>query len=520
MLTLANTPLEQTLADWWGQIDPAYKRAFYVVVFINLLAFGFEMTNLTIDHDDLWELLIEDDILGSYIGRFALGWIHLYTQGAHIMPFLQVAQGICMMTLYGLLVARLWGLTKTLDIVLVAAVMCVFPYMAQVTSYNAVIVPYSIAHFLSAAAIALSIRPTASRIAFSALLYVCAFLIYQSVVANAATIFSVWLITRIVFDTPRGALPVRELVRATVATVLAVVVGGLLYVAFVKSWGVQFDTYQGADKAFDLKGHAGLLEGVPKVLVGTRAFFFWPETYFPDYLKKLQLLLLLAAVTVCVWLPDRVSKKAMAVLVLIAALFTPRLLQLLHPLGTFHNLTLTAYAVSVAGFVMILVRGGNVVVRNLSATLTVILLAGYLIQSNWISTVNYLNTLAQYSTLTQILARVRAIPSQQWDGKRIVFIGDLRMQKTYPFKPAAGVATPYIDSKLVGYLARLLRDEVVVLPPEAVPAASEYAGAHLPWPAPDSVGVVDGVGVVVLSKEPVAPEPPGSTDRAPQQAPK
>src|SRR6266511_156490 len=513
MLTLAKTPLEQVLAGWWSRVDSAYKRAFYVVLLVNLLAFGFEMTNLTIDHDDLWEIFLEDDILGHYIGRFALGWIHLYTQGAHIMPFLQVAEGITVMTLYGLLVARVWGLTRTLDIVLVASVLCVFPYMAQVNSYNAVIVPYSIAHFLSAGAVALSIGPTRLRLAFAALLYVGAFLIYQSVIANAATIFVVWLLTRILFDSRPGTLHVQELGRATIAAVFAVAAGGVLYVAIVKSWGVQFDSYQSADAAFNLEGHADILGGLSRVLVGTLAFFFWPEAYFPDYLKKLQLVLLLGAGVVCVWLPDRISKKAVAAVFLAAALFTPRLLQLLHPLGNFHNLTLTAYAVTVAGFVMIITRAGNVLTRNLSAVLSVVLLGGYLIQANWISTVNYFNTLAQYTTLTQILARVRAIPNQQWDAKRIVFIGELRMQPTYPFKPAIGVATPYIGAKLVGYLAKLMRDDLVVLPPEAVPKASEYAALHLPWPHPDSVAVVDGVGVVVLSNEQRGRQAQGTADQ-------
>jgi len=49
-------------------------------------------------------------------------------------------------------------LRKTLDLTLVAAVMCVFPYMAQVYQYNSTMASYSVAHLLAALAVILSTR--------------------------------------------------------------------------------------------------------------------------------------------------------------------------------------------------------------------------------------------------------------------------------------------------------------------------------------------------------------------------
>ena len=68
-------------------------------------------------------------------------------------------------------------------------------------------------------------------------------------------------------------------------------------------------------------------------------------------------------------------------------------------------------------------------------------------QCNWISTVNYLNTLAHYTTLTQVLARVRSIPDAQWDGRKIAVVGRYDMSTDYPYKPATGVATKFMDAK-------------------------------------------------------------------------
>jgi hypothetical protein len=222
----------------------------------------------------------------------------------------------------------------------------------------------------------------------------------------------------------------------------------------------------------------------------------------------------------CVWLPRRTWKKLVAVTLLVITIFAPRLLQLLHPAGNFHSLTLTAYAVTIAGFVTILARGGNILTRNLSMLSAVVLIAGYLIQANWISTVNYLNTLAHYTTLTQILSRVRAIPTDQWDGKQVVVIGRYEMPKGYPFRSATGVASGYISEQHLQRLARLMRDELVVLPLEAVPKARGYASSHLPWPHPGSVGVVDGVGVVILSNEQLGKPAAGTHDPGEEVTPK
>ena len=118
MKSLINTPLEQVAADWWGGIDDACKKAFFIAVAVNVLAFGFEMTNLTLHHDDVPQLFIEDTILGHYLGRFGVGWLYYYTQNHYFMPFLQLAEGIVLMSVYGIVVARFWGARKAIDIAL------------------------------------------------------------------------------------------------------------------------------------------------------------------------------------------------------------------------------------------------------------------------------------------------------------------------------------------------------------------------------------------------------------------
>ena len=149
------------------------------------------------------------------------------------------------------------------------------------------------------------------------------------------------------------------------------------------------------------------------------------------------------------------------------------------------------------------VRLGSGLVRNATAIVVALLLTGYVMQCNWISTVNHLNTQAHFATTTQILARLRALPDPNWDGKTVAVVGRYDMPSDFPFKPATGVASEFMTPTHMTLLARLLRDEAsFVKADQSMPKVMEFAAARQPWPSPQSVGVVGGVGVVVLSKEP------------------
>ena len=500
MRLLLDTPLETLVGKWWGGIDAASKKAFFAALVISVLGFGFEMTNLTLNHDDVNQFDIQDTILGHYLGRFGAGLLYYYTQNHYFAPFLQLTEGLLLMSAYGVVVARCWGARSAVDIAVVAVILCVFPYMAHTYQYNTSMAINPLAHFLAALAVVLSLRATVGYVALAAVLYVGAFSIYQAVAANAATIFVVWLLSRVVFEDPADALTPKRALRATFGVLAAVVAGGLVYVAIVSMMHIDFDTDHAAAEAFRFSGVTKLAQAIPIVLNGTRAFFVWPEAYFPDYLKAIQLVFGAAAAAICLWIPARLPKKIAAFALLALAAFTPRTLQLLHPDGTYHALALTAYALFVAATVLIVVRAGRTVIRNLALVGAMPLVAGYVLQCNWISTVNYLNTMAHFNTMTQVLARLRSIPDARWDGKKVAVVGRYDMPSTYPFKLSTGVANKYMDPEHMTSLAHLLRDEATfVAADRSMPGVLEYAATHPPWPAPGSVAVVGGMGLVIFS---------------------
>jgi hypothetical protein len=503
MRSLATTPFDVLLAEWWSRVDPVHKKGFVASAVASLLAFGFQMTNLILHHDDVLQIFIEDTILGHFLGRWSLGWLHLYTQNAYFMPFLQMTEGVVQMGIYGVLVAHFWGARKTLDIALVATVLCVFPYMAHLYQYDTAMATYPLAHLLAALGVFVATRATILRVAAGAVLIMAALSIYQAVIANAAAIFVIWFLIRSLFKEADETFVSPTMIRSTIAVTVAAVLGGLLYLLGVSFMDVQFDSEQGADTAFSLRSGWDPVYAARMVLQGTRAFFVWPENYFPGYLKSAQLILMAAAAVFCIWIPKRLWAKLVAVALFVAACFAPRILQLIHPQGVYHSVALTAYAVVVAGALTITLRAGRTMVRNAAVIVAFFLIAGYVIQCNWISTVNYLNAQAHFAALTQLLAKIRSLPDAQWDGKTIAVVGTYAMSSAYPFKSSVGVAPKFLDAEHMGQLARLLRDDATfVQADQTMPRVLEYAATHPPWPNPAGVGVVDGMGVIVFSQSP------------------
>lgn len=499
MTAWIDTPLDESLGRLWSRMPAVYKKAFAFLALLHLLAFGFEMTNLTLHHDDLVQIFIQDTILGHYLGRFGTGWLHYYTQGAYFMPFWQMTQALVLMSLYALVIAHLWGVRRVFDIVLVGGLLVVFPYMAHVYQYNTTMATYTVAHLLSALAILFAVRARIWTVSLAAVCLFFAFSIYQSVANNAAAILLVWLLLRWL-DPNASGTDKRRLWRPLVAAALAAIIGGLTYVAVVKAMAIPFDAYQGAGEAFELGKGIDAIQSLRALIEGTRTFYLWPEHYYPLPLKLVQLALLAGALGVCLWVPRRPLDKLVSVLVLLLLAMSPRLLQMLHPHGHFHQLTLTAYAVVVAGALAILLRHVRPWLGNAGRILGVFLILGYLIQCNWISTVNLLNTQAHFHTLGQVLARVRALPAEGWDGRTVVVVGALDMAHTHPYRPATGVASRYMDAAHMDLMARLLREPVRFVAADAkTPWALEYARGHANWPAAESVTAVAGRAVVVLS---------------------
>jgi len=109
-------------------------------------------------------------------------------------------------------------------------------------------------------------------VAAAALLYAAAFSIYQSVLANAATIFCIWLLSRLLFARPEEPFAWKAEAKTSIGALLAVGVGGLIYMAAVSTMDLKFDSYQSAGQAFNLSKGLNLHMPQPRSSESREAF--------------------------------------------------------------------------------------------------------------------------------------------------------------------------------------------------------------------------------------------------------
>jgi hypothetical protein len=499
MMANLNQPIEQLMASLWMRIPQEYRRATPWIILIGILGYGFEMTNLSLHHDDVVQFFHTDRI-GHALGRFGYSWIHYYIQQGFYAPFFQVFLGILALTIYGLCVAATWKISRTIDVVLIASMLAVFPYMAQHYSYNTSLLPFSIAHALSAFAILLCVNFTISRFLLAVVLLGFSFSIYQSVIGNAIALACFAAVATLTSANNQTLSITAGLSRTLAIPLLGIIFGGLLYLGLVAMLGLPSDPYQHADKAFTLSDGLNLGTSIQLIVQGTRSFLFWPENYFPADLKAIQLGLIAAAALVWVFQPVSVGKKVAAAVCAAGGILAPRALQFLHPEGTFHNLTLTAYGIVVAGTVMVALRSRSIFWRNLICAAAAVLIFKYVMLSNWISTVNYLNFSAHQSVLTQILTRITDFPPATITRPEVAVIGKLKMPDAYPFLPQTGIATDYIDLAHLGKFSAVMGQPIKFVGEDQLPEQVREIAKNAPeWPAPGSTFSANGMAIVVLS---------------------
>lgn len=497
---IAGRPIDDAIASTWNSVPATYRRALLIILLVNFAAFGYEMSNLSFHHDDVNQFFRSDATLGHQLGRPGYSWLHYYVEGNYYLPFFQLLQGILCTAGYAMVAASAWRIGRTADIAAVGSIICAYPYMAQMYQYNTVAFPYALAHLLAGLAVLCSLHATMARAAIAAVLYAISFSIYQSVIGNALSLLAFAMVARALETRSSGNFASSLNMRDATGALIAVIGGGLLYLLFVKASGIHIDAYQNADKAFSLSDGIDVRLALSAIVSGSRNALFWPENYFPLWLKQIQVALLGVAFVLCIVVPRTARDKAGALFFFGLGLLTPRALQALHPTGTFHNLTLTAYATVTAASLMIVLRAGTILVRNLAIIAAAVLSFGYILQANWISTVNSLNWSAHQLTASEILSRVDQLPRTQWDGKLVAVVGKFEFPDRYPFRRQTGMAVSFIDEEHLGNIARLMRRDLEVRRESDLPEAILHrAAAIAPWPAAESVSTVDGMALVVLS---------------------
>ena len=495
--------LSNLIIEKWKSISPASKSLFYLIMILQFASFGFEMTNLAFNHDDTTQFLFSSPYWAWSSGRWALGLFRYYVLNSYFMPFLSFGIAFVLMYLYGLMICKIWEVNDGPAMVFLIGILVTFPYMSNAYSYNTSVVPFALAHCLAALGVFFSLKKSLYYFMVSIVFICISVSIYQSLLLNILVIMGFVLFFQIF-----KKQSVKIISLNFFKMFLSVAFGSIFYYISIKlslyfSGIKKLTTYQGADKMFEYsfsKLHLGFLKSIALY----KNIFLKQQSYFPSYAKNILLALFVIAITSIII--KKCSSPIRAIMLsslLICLSFIPCVLQVIHPAGRYHVLTLTSVAVLFAGITAIIFINKWTFLKNISVILIVFVLYIFACENNRKSVISLQSTRAEQMLASRMLARAEALPEYfQMEKKTFVFIGKLPRHEIdceYPFLSSVGVGGYRLNGPRGWAVLRLLRTKVYPPTAKQIQVAKDHIKSRRGWPHLDSVFIVDNIVVVILS---------------------
>jgi hypothetical protein len=502
-----NTQIDRLVIAKWQEIDPNYKRIFFIFFMLNIFSYGFEMTNLILNYDDVVHFFeTEHPARGVAVGRWLWGVVHYFFLNQYFLPLVSLPISISCMFFYGYFICRIWQLTDVVSIFFIIVILSLFPYMADIYTFNSCALPYALSHGLAAAGIYVALKDRWFHIILGAFLISLSIAGYQTVISSIAVIVVFFGIISLNIEI--GPNNFKETLRNVLKIILAVLIGFILYFASVKIslyiTGMHLAAHGGADSMFSLKSKS-LFAGFSKAFSGTTDFLFSSEAYFPLYIKAIYTMFMsLSIIFLLKNIKNSRLKSLFSILLLTSAIFLARFLQIVNPDAHYPARTLTSYAVLYAGCFMICTKFDSIFLRNLVLIGASIMCLGFIYQNNQKFVTGLQNTRAEQAFISRIIARAEQLPGySKLKHKVFASIGRLprgALYNGYPFSgpPGINLFSATGRSTIIPAL-RLMRIDAIPPTIKQMRIAEEYARTHRAWPHPDSVAIVDDVVVIVLS---------------------
>ena len=496
------------------------RRIVVAAFCINLFAYGFLFANLTLNHDGFGFITLDaswtrgtgrwlTDVLYAVLFRnFELIWLNgLLAMCFFIATALSISR-----------VLRLAGLSERL---VVALLYTLFPYMCSYYGYAFHVPIYALSSLLAVSAVEVTERGGLGKCLLGALLLAASLACYQAFVASALTLVMLGAAAALARAESRESLT--AIAWRVGRQMFALGLGCALYWLSIKVsvavFNVQLVAYQGA-ASMGASDFAAVTRGLRVVLIETARFLggrfqsIYPESsYFTWKDKALCAVVYLGAIAGIAAMARRMrGRSGAAVLMFLMALFAPRVLQVAHPDGNYHELTLTGYGVYLAGAAAFAMEMKNRIARSAVQLVLVVLICSFIHSNNVGAAALAFDYQAIMHWGNRVLAMIEADPRcavqmGSWAPKRIMFVGDAYRVSDWfyrgrPFVTAVGIADG-IPNIVFDSIFRLLRVNAtsVGIPPQTHSEGLAYAARHEAWPHPESVTVLrDGTIVVVLSK--------------------
>jgi hypothetical protein len=497
-----------------------YGGVFAALLALQVISYGYLFTTLIFTNHTFPQSWVS-----SYPTHRTLGfgrWFHdlviWFQGGSGVQPF-QMAVSVTLQALNGILFARFLGLERRLDVLLGAALLCLYPAFLDyygVASENITLAIGDTFALLGILYCANTAR-SAKNAAVSGMLFVLSLASYQPKIALVGLLCICYVAVSIAGHEQRDAVPMKEVIRRW-AYISLVFVGACL-VYFVSAELTMTHSIRATASTTDSTATATrtYINSIPEVLLMTRdsyGSFLGSYTVGSDYLPRwLGFLPALGIALGSLALLHRAHRRHMAGVVMVAGLL------LLIPITIRASYILNKYSWEDTGRI-VFVNGYALLffvscalqaprLRKFMLGMLVIFLYCLVIVATQESNAAAFKTVYDLNMINRIASRIETVVEDLYQTKHaLVVIGRYptfarcRYVRNPNSSNHAHVQTFAFTARRQPWILNYFfgRDVLLRPTPEQVKTAVASAEGRRPWPAKESVYTLDDIIVVVMDK--------------------
>jgi Glucosyl transferase GtrII len=508
----------QKLRQAWSGMYKDYGGVFAALLALQVVSYGYLFTTLIFTNHTFpqsWVFSYPTQRTWG-LGRWLNDLITWFQGGSGVQPF-QMAVSVTLQTLNGILFARFLGLERRLDVLLAAALLCLYPAFLDNYSFAFDNITFAVGDTFALLGILYfaNTARSAKNAAVSGILFVLSLASYQPKIALIGLLCICYVALSIAGHEQRDALPMKEVTRRSAYLSLVFVGACLVYfisarLTMTHSVGPEASTP--ASSTIAMRAYVNSIPEMLLMALGSYGSFLGSYTVDSDYLPRwLRFLPALGIALGSLALLYRAYRRQMVGLVMVAGLL------LLIPITIRASYILNKYSWEGTGRI-VFVNGYALLffvscalqaprLRKFVLGMLGILLYCLVIVAAQESNAAAFKTVYDLSMLNRIASRIETVVEDLYQTKHALVVvgryptfarcryvrnpnsGNQAQVRTFAF-PAP--RQPWILNYFFG------RDVLLRPTPEQVKTAVASAEGRRPWPAKDSVYTLDDVIVVVM----------------------
>lgn len=418
---ILNFDLAKQISLAWTSVHKTDKKVIAINLVVGLICHGFLLSNIIINWDGQTGLHYSSLAFVQY-GRWFTSFLGFLSEST-LMPFPFVAVSIVLMSVSGLKLAKLFNCQRTLEKVIVSALLISYPAFAVGLSYNWICYTFPLATWLGLVAIEQSMKSRISNTIGAIILTVLMLGTYQGHLSFLLCTLLVVLIKKDFQFTKRQYAHFAALAFASPLTYKAI--------TDLIMWltGFEYSDYLRGNEINSLY----ILEHFPKnfLLTYESVKLFFAGLYFsmPIYQVIAILGLIVFGVFLFVWKQLYEFKAKRSILLLAIALLSPSFIFATRYLNADIYALLTFGVVPIlAGLFLFLSKQNLKLISSISYVLAFVIILGFINRSNMIHLKNHLWTETSLRMANDIAIKMAALEDFSPD-KKLVRIGNLSNDK-------------------------------------------------------------------------------------------